>query len=52
MEFEAIAAKYYIQIRGAYGEHFEANDHVYDISNLRRLGRSEVALFQDMFDCV
>jgi creatine kinase/arginine kinase len=25
---------------------------VYDISNLRRLGRSEVALVQDMYDGV
>jgi arginine kinase len=43
-EFEAIAAKYYVQIRGAHGEHTETDDHVYDISNLRRLGRSEVEL--------
>lgn len=51
-EFEAIAAKYHVQIRGAHGEHSETDDHVYDISNLRRLGRSEVALVQDMYDGV
>lgn len=51
-EFEAIANKYYVQIRGAHGEHTETNDHVYDISNLRRLGRSEVDLVQDMYNGV
>jgi len=51
-EFEAIANKYYVQIRGAHGEHTETDDHVYDISNLRRLGRSEVELVQDMYNGV
>lgn len=51
-EFEAIASKYYVQIRGAHGEHSETDDHVYDISNLRRLGRSEVDLVQDMYNGV
>ena len=51
-EFEAIAAKYNVQIRGAHGEHSETDDHVYDISNLRRLGLSEVALVQDMYNGV
>ena len=51
-EFEAIAKKYYVQIRGAHGEHSETDDHVYDISNLRRLGRSEVELVQDMYNGV
>ena len=43
-EFKAIADKYYVQIRGIHGEHSESSDHVYDISNRRRLGRSEVDL--------
>ena len=51
-EFEAIAAKYQVQIRGAHGEHSETDDHVYDISNLRRLGLSEVNLVQDMYNGV
>jgi len=51
-EFEAIAAKYHVQIRGAHGEHSETDDHVYDISNIRRLGLSEVALVQDMYNGV
>jgi creatine kinase/arginine kinase len=51
-EFEAIAAKYFVQIRGIHGEHSESSDHTYDISNRRRLGRSEVDLVQDMYDGV
>ena len=41
-----------MQIRGAHGEHTETNDHIYDISNKRRLGLSEVQLVQDMYDGV
>jgi creatine kinase/arginine kinase len=43
-DFQAIADKYHVQIRGAHGEHTETDDHIYDISNKRRLGRSEVDL--------
>ena len=51
-EFEKIAAEYNVQIRGIHGEHSESADHVYDISNKRRLGRSEVDLVQDMYNGV
>merc|ERR1719498_1511190 len=51
-KFNAIADKYYVQIRGIHGEHTETDDGVYDISNRRRLGRSEVDLVQDMYDGV
>merc|ERR1711990_842669 len=50
--FQAIADKYYVQIRGAHGEHTETDDGVFDISNLRRLGRNEVDLTQDMYNGV
>ena len=50
--FQAIADKYYVQIRGIHGEHTETNDGTYDISNRRRLGRSEKDLVQDMYDGV
>lgn len=43
-EFQAIADKYHVQIRGAHGEHTETDDHIYDISNKRRLGISEISL--------
>ena len=41
-----------MQIRGIHGEHTETDDGVFDISNRRRLGRSEVDLVQDMYDGV
>lgn len=50
--FQKIADQYFVQIRGAHGEHTETNDFVYDISNKRRLGRSEAQLVQDMYDGV
>ena len=51
-KFNEIADKYYVQIRGIHGEHTETNDGVFDISNKRRLGRSERELVQDMIDGV
>jgi len=51
-QMQAIADKYYVQIRGAHGEHTETDDGVFDISNLRRLGRNEVELTQDMYNGV
>ena len=41
-----------MQIRGIHGEHSESTDATYDISNKRRLGRSEKDLVQDMYDGV
>jgi creatine kinase/arginine kinase len=40
-KFNEIADKFYVQIRGIHGEHTETDDGVFDISNKRRLGRSE-----------
>ena len=50
--FQAIADKYFVQIRGIHGEHTETDDGIFDISNRRRLGRSEAELVQDMYDGV
>ena len=49
---QSIADKYHVQIRGIHGEHTETDDGTFDISNRRRLGRSEKALVQDMIDGV
>ena len=49
---EQIAKKFFVQIRGIHGEHTETNDGIFDISNLRRLGRSETDLVQDMYNGV
>lgn len=51
-EFQAIADKHNVQIRGIHGEHSESEGGVYDISNKRRLGVSEVECVQDMHDGV
>ena len=50
--FQGIADKYNVQIRGSHGEHSDTSDGVFDISNRRRLGRSEKDLVQDMYDGV
>ena len=54
-EFKEICDKYQIQPRGIHGEHSESTGEdagVYDISNKRRLGLSEVQCVQDMYDGV
>lgn len=51
-ELEAIAKIYHLQIRGIHGEHSSSEDGVYDISNKRRLGITEVQCVQDMHDGV
>ena len=50
--FQAIADKHFVQIRGSHGEHSDTSDGIFDISNRRRLGRSEKDLVQDMYDGV
>lgn len=54
-DFDNILTKYHIQARGIHGEHSESTGEdagVYDISNRRRLGLSEVQCVQDMYDGV
>ena len=51
-KLDYIAEKYHVQVRGSAGEHQDTNDGVFDISNSRRLGHSETALLQDMYDGV
>ena len=53
--FTAICDKYQIQPRGIHGEHSVSTGEdagVYDISNRRRLGLSEVQCVQDMYNGV
>lgn len=49
-KFQKIADEFYVQIRGIHGEHSESTDGTFDISNKRRLGRSEKDLVQDMYN--
>ena len=51
-KFEEITNKYHLQIRGINGEHSKSVGGVYDISNKRRLGVTEVQCVQDMYDGV
>ena len=51
-KFNAIADQYYVQIRGIHGEHSDTSSGVFDISNKRRLGRTEKQLVQDMINGV
>ena len=50
--FQGIADQYNVQIRGSRGEHSDTSDGIFDISNKRRLGRSEKDLVQDMYNGV
>lgn len=50
--FSQIADQYHLQIRGIHGEHSESEGCIYDISNRRRLGVTEVGCVQNMYDGV
>lgn len=50
--FKAITQSYFLQIRGIHGEHSHSEEGVYDISNKRRLGISEVQCVKDLYDGV
>lgn len=52
VRFKEITDKYFLQIRGTDGEHSKSTGGVYDISNKRRLGVTEVQCVQDMYDGV
>ena len=50
--FKNIADSYHLQIRGVDGEHSESKSGIFDISNKRRLGVTEVDCVQDMYNGV
>ena len=49
-KFKSITDEYFLQIRGINGEHSQSEDGIFDISNKRRLGVTEVQCVQDMYD--
>lgn len=49
-KLNSIAAEFNLQVRGTHGEHTESEDGIFDISNKRRLGITEAAAIQEMFD--
>jgi creatine kinase/arginine kinase len=50
--FKKLTDRHHLQIRGIDGEHSESKGGVFDISNRRRLGVSEVECVQDLYDGV
>ena len=50
--FRAIADSHELQIRGIHGEHSQSEGGVYDVSNRRRLGITEVEALQGLYDGV
>ncbi len=50
--FKTICDRHHLQIRGIHGEHSKSEGGIYDISNKRRLGVTEVQCVQDMVDGV
>jgi len=47
---EKIANDYALQIRGLHGEHSESKSQIFDISNKRRLGITEVTCISDLYN--
>ena len=50
--FKTITDKFHLQIRGVHGEHSESEGGIFDISNRRRLGISEVECVKDLYNGV
>ncbi len=50
--FHTITKKHHLQIRGVHGEHSKTEGVIYDISNQRRLGVTEIVCVQDMYNGV
>lgn len=48
-DFNAVCDKYHLQARGIHGEHTRSEGGVYDISNKRRLGHTEIAAVTEMY---
>uniref|UniRef100_A0A7S3G149 Arginine kinase n=1 Tax=Palpitomonas bilix TaxID=652834 RepID=A0A7S3G149_9EUKA len=51
-QFKALLDRYHLQARGIHGEHSASEGGVFDISNRRRLGLSEVDCVMDMYSGV
>lgn len=51
-EFNKIAAKYNLQVRGTAGEHSDSGGGIYDVSNKRRMGLTEFQAVKEIYDGV
>ena len=50
--FKTVTDKFHLQIRGIHGEHSKSEGGIFDISNRRRLGISEVECVKDLYNGV
>ena len=48
-KFDTITQKYHLQVRGVHGEHSLSEGNIYDVSNCRRLGVSELECVRDLY---
>ena len=48
-KLEEITKKHHLQIRGIHGEHSASENAIFDISNQRRLGITEIEALQDLY---
>ena len=44
-----ITEEHHLQIRGIHGEHSESEEAIFDISNKRRLGITEIEAIKDLY---
>ena len=51
-KLEEITKKHHLQIRGIHGEHSASENAIFDISNQRRLGITEIEAIQDLYNGV
>lgn len=51
-QMEQITNKHHLQIRGLHGEHSDNQGVIFDISNRRRLGITEIQAVKDLYDGV
>jgi creatine kinase/arginine kinase len=51
-KLEEITKKHHLQIRGIHGEHSASENAIFDISNQRRLGITEVEALEDLYNGV
>lgn len=51
-KLESITKKHHLQIRGVHGEHTASENGIFDISNQRRLGITEVEAIQGLYNGV
>lgn len=52
IKMDKIVKEHHLQVRGIHGEHSDSQDSIFDISNRRRLGITEVEAVKDLYNGV